>query len=50
MWKLYKLQLIIMSPLLIISLIIIIPIYYIYKFADMMLFKKERVNLVLQQT
>ncbi len=50
MTNLYKLQLIMMSPLLIVSLIIIIPIYYIYKFVDMILFKKERVNLVLQQT
>ncbi len=50
MWKLYKLQLILMSPLLVVSLIIIIPIYYIYKFSNMVLFKKERINVVLQQT
>lgn len=50
MWKLYKIQLLIMSPLLILSLIVIVPIYYIYKLADMVLFNKECVNQVLQQT
>ncbi len=50
MSKLYKLQLIIMSPLLLISLVIIIPIYYIYIFADMILFKQKPLHLVLQQT
>jgi hypothetical protein len=50
MWKLYKLQLILMSPLLVVSLIIILPIYYICKFLNLVLFKKQRIDLVLQQT
>ncbi len=50
MWKLYKLQLILMSPLLVLSLIIILPIYYLYKFVDLVLFKRDYTHLILKQT
>ncbi len=50
MWKIYKFQLLIMSPLLIVSLIVIVPIYYLYKFVDKIIIKRERQYFVLSQT
>ncbi len=45
MWKFYKLQLILMSPLLAVSFIFLMPIYYLYKFADNTLIKEEQESL-----
>jgi hypothetical protein len=42
MQKLYKLQLIVMSPLLVLSLFIIVPVYYICKFINFLLDKKTQ--------
>lgn len=50
MWKIYKFQLLIMSPLLIVSLIVIVPIYYLYKFVDKIIIKHERQYFVLNKT
>ncbi len=49
MWKIYKFQLLIMSPLLVVSLIVIVPIYYLYKFVDKIISKRKRLYFVLQQ-
>ena len=42
MEKLYKLQLILMSPLLVLTLFIIVPVYYIYKFINLLLDKRTQ--------
>ncbi len=50
MWKLYKIQLLIMSPLLILTLILIIPIYYIVRIVNKILFKQGYEQLIINQS
>jgi len=49
MQKLYKLQSLIMSPLLVMSLIIILPMYYIYKSIDKILYNRDCIDLVFSR-
>lgn len=49
MQKLNKLKLIMLSPLVVASFISIIPIYFIYKSIDKILFKRDCIDLVFQR-
>lgn len=48
MSKFYKLQLIIMSPLLVVSFISLMPIYYLYKFVDKTLLRERQDTFMIQ--
>jgi hypothetical protein len=50
MWKIYKFQLLIMSPFLVLSLIIVVPIYLLYKFVPKLIALGNFKYVALQRT
>ena len=45
MWKFYKLQLIVMSPLLLVGVILITPIYYLFKLISLKVLDESHITL-----
>ena len=47
MWRIYKFQLLIMSPFLVLTLIIIVPIYVLYEFVPKLIAMSKSKYVVL---